>query len=332
VYDVACRLRKLLAERTKADVVMTTQDPSLLFAIPGTDVLANHRSRLLLTSPPYDLEDPVVGVNLRWYLANSLLRRPGPGRKKIAPEKTVFVSLHADSLHPSLRGAMAYVPGERFLRERYGKTGADFAAYREFREQPVVSFNKKERVFSEGASAALAGKLVGAMKERGLPIHPFSPVRTHVIRSGREWVPAVLRYNSIPNRVLLEIANLANEDDRALIVTRKFRQRVAESVAAGLLEFFGGERNEELSAPVLADRRGATKGNRSGEGVEAADMPASRMSSPQRGARPAPPEPPFGPQPDLYGPWEIYGPMPGAGSFQAPPPSKKSPRRGSKRK
>jgi hypothetical protein len=131
----------------------------------------------------------------------------------------------------------------------------------------------------------------------------------------------VLRYNSIPNRVLLEIANLANEDDRALLVTRKFRQKVAESVAVGLLDFFGGEKNEELSAPVLADRRGATKGNRPGEGVEAADLPTSRGSSP-----------PYGPQPDLYGPWEIYGPMPGAGSSQAPPPSKKSPRRGSKRK
>jgi N-acetylmuramoyl-L-alanine amidase len=304
VYDVACRLAKLLGERTKADVVMTTEDPSLRYGIPDRDVLAERRSRVLLTSPPYDLEDPVVGVNLRWYLANSLLKRPGPGRKKIPPERTVFLSLHADSLHPSLRGAMAYVPGERFLRDRYGKTGAAFAVFSEFREQPVVSFNKKERVSSEGASTALAGRLVGAMKDAGLPIHPFSPVRTHVIRSGREWVPAVLRYNRIPNRVLLEIANLANEDDRALLVTRKFRQKVADSIAAGLVDFFGGEKDENGTAPLLAQRR-AEKGNRSGENDVA---PAS-----------APPE--------MYGPWEIYGPMPQASATpgRISSPSKKSP-------
>ena len=27
------------------------------------------------TSPPYELHDPVAGVNFRWYLANSVLRR-----------------------------------------------------------------------------------------------------------------------------------------------------------------------------------------------------------------------------------------------------------------
>jgi N-acetylmuramoyl-L-alanine amidase len=302
VYDVACRLRQVLAERTRADVIMTTRDPALGLSIPDKDRLADHRSRVLLTSPPYDLDDPVVGVNLRWYLANSLLKRPGPGKKRIPPEKTVFLSLHADSLHPSLRGAMAYVPGERFLRDQYGKSGASFAAYREFREQPVVSFNKKERVSSEGASTALAEKLVAAMKERGLPIHPFSPVRTHVIRSGREWVPAVLRYNRIPNRVLLEIANLANEEDRALLVTRTFRQKVAESVATGLLGFFGGEERPRGTAPLLAQRR-AEKEGYSGRVAEAAELPVPR--GPSQSSLPSGHQ-----QPEIYGPWEIYGPMP----------------------
>ncbi len=241
VYDVAVRLRKLLLERTQAEVLMTTRDGFSGWKVIDRDRLAPRKSQVLLTTPPYDLSDPLVGVNLRWYLANSLLHRPGAGKKPVPPERTVFVSLHADSLHPSLRGAMVYVPGERFLRERYGKKGSAFSAFREWKEQPVVSFSRRDRVASEGASTALAAKIVAAMRRNDLQVHPFSPVRTHVIRAGRAWVPAILRYNRVPNRVLVEIANLANDEDRALVVTRRFRQRVAESVAAGLVEFFGGD-------------------------------------------------------------------------------------------
>ncbi len=219
---------------------MTTKDGTIGWTIPDQDRLRARRGQVLLTRPPYALADPAVGVNLRWYLANSLLRRPAADGTKVPPEKTVFLSLHADSLHPSVRGAMIYVPGERYLRDRYGKSGAEYAAYREVREEPVVSFNRKERVASEGASTTLASGLVAALREAGLPVHSFSPVRTHVIRAGREWVPAVLRYNRVPNRALVEIANLGNEEDRALIVTKAFRQALAEALASGLVAFFGG--------------------------------------------------------------------------------------------
>ncbi len=240
VYDVACRLRKILSERTHAEVLMTTRDTALGWKVPERDALRSARNQVLLTEPAYALQDPTVGVNLRWYLANSLIRRPAPDGGKVPPERTVFLSLHADSLHPSVRGAMVYVPGERYLRDRYGKTGPAYAAYREVKEQPVVSFNRKERVASEGASTALANAIIAALRDAGLPVHPFSPVRTHVIRSGREWVPAVLRYNRIPNRVLVELANLGNEEDRALVKTRSFRDSVAESLASAVVSFFGG--------------------------------------------------------------------------------------------
>ena len=189
VYDVACRLRRILSERTRAEVLMTTRDAVLGWKVPERDALRSARNQVLLTEPVYALQDPTVGVNLRWYLANSLIRRPGPDGTKVPPERTVFVSLHADSLHPSVRGAMVYVPGERYLRDRYGKTGPAYAGYREVKEQPVVSFNRKERVASEGASTALANAIVSALREAGLPVHPFSPVRTHVIR-GRPRVGA----------------------------------------------------------------------------------------------------------------------------------------------
>ncbi|MEO8585539.1 MAG: N-acetylmuramoyl-L-alanine amidase [Acidobacteriota bacterium] len=240
VYDVACRLKRILSERTRAEVLMTTRDTALGWKVPERDALRSARNQVLLTEPLYALQDPTVGVNLRWYLANSLIRRPGPDGQKVPPERTIFVSLHADSLHPSVRGAMVYVPGERYLRDRYSKTGPAYAGYREVKEQPVVSFNRKERVASEGASTTLANAIVSALREAGLPVHPFSPVRTHVIRGGREWVPAVLRYNRVPNRVLVELANLGNDEDRALVKTRGFRDAVAEALASAVVNFFGG--------------------------------------------------------------------------------------------
>lgn len=256
-YDVASRLRKVLLETTRAEVVMTTREPEVGWEVPNRDRLPDAMSRVLLTDPPYPLDDPVAGVNLRWYLANAILRRPGPGGKPIPPEKTVFLSLHADSLHPSVRGAMAYVPGERFLRSSYGRGTSFYRRFREVRDEPVVSFTRKERVLAEGASTALAEKLIGAFRRRDLPVHQFRPVRTHVIRSGSEWVPAVLRYNRIPNRVLFELSNLSNDEDRELTLTRAFRQKAAEALADGLVSFFGGAvvgKEEDVPPPASVPR------------------------------------------------------------------------------
>ncbi len=284
VYDVACRLRKVLAERTRAEVIMTTKEPSG-WDTPERDRLPDSKRRMLLTTPPTLLVDPVTGVNLRWYLANSVLRRPGADKKLVPPERTVFISLHADSLHPSVRGAMAYVPGERFLRDRYGKKGREYAVYREWREEPVVSFLKRDRVAAEGVSTRLAERILGAIRDNGLPVHPFSPVRTHVIRGGREWVPAVLRYNRIPNRVLLEISNLGNDADRELTLSRGFRQKMAESIAAGLLDFFGAGSGKLPPAARL--------------------VPAVVTASPKT------PQEPIGPMREPVGPWpERAGPRP----------------------
>lgn len=306
VYDVACRLRKVLAERTRAEIVMTTREPSGWDA-PERDRLRDSKRRTLLTDPPRLLDDPVTGVNLRWYLANSVLRRPGADKKLIPPERTVFISLHADSLHPSVRGAMAYVPGERFLRDRYGKRGKEYAVYREWREEPVVSFLKRDRVAAEGVSTRLAERILGAIRDNGLPVHPFSPVRTHVIRGGREWVPAVLRYNRIPNRVLLEIANLANDADRELTLSKRFRQNMAESIAIGLLDYFGAGSRK---LPPVA------------QAGLAAVAPGRKMPPPNAS------DEPIGPMQEPAGPWpERAGPRrdPIRPSSPVPTPRKRAP-------
>jgi N-acetylmuramoyl-L-alanine amidase len=236
VYDIAMRIKKVLETQTAARVLVTTRDGND-FRVQEADVLPYSRGHAVLTSPPYPIADPKVGVNLRWYLANSLYRQTLKTDKD--PDKVVFLSIHADSLHPSLRGLMAYIPAADMRDGSFSKSGAVYASRKEVQESPAVSFPRERRVESEGLSREVAKQVVAAFQTSGLPVHPFNPVRDRIIRDNGVWVPAVLRYNSIPAKALLEICNLANDQDRALIQTRAYRQQVAQAVVQGLLAYYG---------------------------------------------------------------------------------------------
>lgn len=235
VYDLQLRIRRLLLERTGAEVFLTSRQGND-FDIVDRDVLPYSKDRRVLTDPPYPV-DSGVGVHLRWYLANSLfnrvLRDGGDARK------VVFLSIHADSLHPSLRGAMVYIPGADLRSGRFRKDGTAFAARAEWREQPEVTFTWKERVESEGLSRQLANQLIKALGKKGIATHPFKPVRERIIRQRAAFVPAVLRYNAVPVSLLLEVSNLANVEDRELLQTRAFRETMAEAVIEAILGYYG---------------------------------------------------------------------------------------------
>jgi N-acetylmuramoyl-L-alanine amidase len=243
VYDIAVRTKHLLEQHTQARVVATTRDGDS-FRIAETDVLPVSRGHAVLTTPPYPIEDAAVGVNLRWYLANSVFR------KAASADKVVFLSIHADSLHPSVRGVMAYIPAAALRSDSYGKSGAVYHARREVQEKPRVRFTWDLRVKSEGLSRELAKQMIAAFEEEGLAVHPFKPVREKIVRNGSEWVPAVLRYNEVPAKILLEVCNLANDQDRRQVQTRAFRQKAAEAIVRGLLAYYGQE--IELPTPQVA--------------------------------------------------------------------------------
>lgn len=236
VYDIMVRAMQTLASSTAATVIATTQDGQA-HTVSQRGQLPYSKSHRVLTTPNYQIEDSRVGVHLRWYLANSIYRQAV--EKGGDPDKVVFVSIHADSLHASLRGAMVYIPGAKYRTGTYGKSGAVYASRREVKERPQVSYSSRERVKSEGLSRELASNILGAFHDRGLAVHPDKPVREKVIRSRRAWVPAVLRYNAIPAEVLLEVCNLANTEDRKLMQTPQFRQQVAEAIVGGILSYYG---------------------------------------------------------------------------------------------
>ena len=245
VYDLACRVERLLRAHTRATVVPTVSRRTPC-SDGRSDAVVDSRSARVMTNPPYELDDPVAGVNFRWYLANSVLRRTE--ERGGSEDRTVFVSLHADSLHPAVRGLMVYIPGEKYLKTSFGKSGDLYATRREVREAPRVSFSRRERIKAEGVSRHLAEKIVGAFRALGLPLHAFQPIRRNVIRGGREWVPAILRYNRIPARVLIEVCNLNNPEDRRLLVSRKYREKVAQAIVTALVEFYGGSGSQTVTA------------------------------------------------------------------------------------
>lgn len=249
VYDVACRLKRILENESAASVSMTTKSLKNGFSVANRDALSGASDHAVQTTPAYLLDDAIVGVNLRWYLANSIFRRAM--RRGVPKEKVVFLSIHADSLHPSLRGAMAYIPGATFSTGSFSKKGDIYLTRAEVREQPRVTHSRDEALLAEGLSRELAESIVDSFQNNALKVHPFEPVRDNVIRGGKEWVPAVIRHNQIPTRLLLEVCNLGNPRDRELIKTRKHRQELAQAIYEGLVAFYA---REERSLPTVAER------------------------------------------------------------------------------
>jgi N-acetylmuramoyl-L-alanine amidase len=243
VFDVASRLKRELTTHTAAKVVLTLDEPSKESVPSSGDLLVVNHRRSVLTTPPFLAEDSgetSVAVNLRWYLANSIYRRFV--KSGVSPDRIVFLSLHADARHPSLRGAMVYVPGAEFRSGTMGYQSATYLQFKEVREQPRVTFNGRDRLRSEAVSRNLAGSIVKALKKADLPVQPYKPVREHVIRGREEWLPAVLRGNAVPTKVLIEMVNLNNSQDAALLGRAADRERLAKALVAALSDHFGAKK------------------------------------------------------------------------------------------
>jgi N-acetylmuramoyl-L-alanine amidase len=253
VYDVMSRLKRVLEKRSGAMVRVTTRSKAHGYAIAEDDELEPLQDQFVLTTPRYTLDDSVVGVNLRWYLANSIFARAM--KIGVAKEKVVFLSIHADSLHPSIRGAMAYIPGAQYVTGSYEKRQDVYLARAEVREHPLVRHSEEESLEAEGLSRDLAQSVIDSFDERGLKVHPFNPVRDNVVRDDREWVPAVIRYNLVPTRALIEICNLGNKHDRALLKTQKWREDTAQAIYRGIVSFYADQAQDSAPA-VVASRPG----------------------------------------------------------------------------
>ena len=233
-YDIMCRIKANLEKHTRATVWITTEDTRTGCTTPKRNRIDQSRGRVVLTHPPYEIGDPTLGVHLRYYLTNDIiLNRIGA---EVPRSKTVFLSVHADSLHPSVRGAMVYVPS-RYLRptKPYTVGRRDIKGFAEFQAHPTIRLGTDFKARVEASSRHLAGSIVGSLERNEIAVHPNEPVRDRVLRGrGRPWVPAVLRYTAAGNAVLVEVCNLGNAEDRELILQHEWREDFARAVVEGL--------------------------------------------------------------------------------------------------
>jgi N-acetylmuramoyl-L-alanine amidase len=252
VYDVACRLKQMLETETSATVVMTLEDRKTGCKPSTGDKLVANQQGTILTTPAFLAQEEgeaKIGVNLRWYLANSVYRKALKAGRN--PDRIVFLSLHADSRHAGLRGLMVYVPGAGYRTRTYGSDTGTYRKYKEVREKPTIRFSKKDRVRSEAVSRKLADVIVKSFRKSGLPVQPYQPVRNKVIRGKQRWVPAVLRGNAVPAKVLVEMLNLSNREDARLLASAKTRERLARALQSSLFSYFG-ERRAGAAATTAA--------------------------------------------------------------------------------
>jgi N-acetylmuramoyl-L-alanine amidase len=238
VYDISMRVRRLLEQETEAQVSSTIRYPGLGFK-SREDIRTPSHAAEILTSPPFavDGESPsAVNVHLRWVLANDLFA--SFRKAKGDAQKTLFLSFHADSLHPSARGSMVYVPGASLVPSSFALGGAKTGRVAEARRSSRVAFTGREKLQGEARSRQFSETLLKALHRDRIPIHANRPIRNVIYRGGGKWVPAVIRYSTGATKALIEVANLTNEEDAANLRDPDFRERYAAAVVNAIRAYY----------------------------------------------------------------------------------------------
>jgi N-acetylmuramoyl-L-alanine amidase len=243
-YDIMCRVKSQLERHTRAKVWPTIKDHSRGFVIPNRDRLRQDRDQSLLTRPPFDLAsysqgERQVPIHLRWYLGNDIIRQQIKGGAQ--QSKMVFLSIHADSLHASVRGAMVYVPSRHMRPDSYSVKHRSIRRYQEYRNHPDLQLSSRFKSRAEASSRHLAKQILKAIGESDLAVHPYKPIRDRVMHGRRSYVPAVLRYSMAQHAVLVECCNMGNAADRKNLRSQVWREQLARSIVAGLAAAFAGE-------------------------------------------------------------------------------------------
>ena len=242
VYDVACRLKRILERESAAEVFLTLEDRENGCTPSDASPLKANLQGTIATSPPFLAREngleTRIAVNLRWYLAKPVYRKAL--KDGTDSNRVVFVSVHADSRHPSLDGLMVYVPGADYRTRTYGHTSKTYLKYAEVREKPTVRFSKKARIRSEAVSRKLGQAIVAGFRKESLAVQKNQPIRNRIVRGRRNvFVPAVIRNNEVPASVLVEVGNLGNSGDAKVLSGAEGRERMARALARGLFAYFG---------------------------------------------------------------------------------------------
>lgn len=242
VYDIMLRMKKSL-ETQGYKVHPTIKDPNQ--SQPRKKLKTEDRDEILLVHPAYQLLDSGVGVNFRVYLANYIYKKL-VAQKKVPKENIIFLSLHGDARHESLRGAMVYYPDSRLRMKVFGLRNKIYRKRKEYKRR--IWFPQKENRLSAEVSKAFGQTIIQTLKASNVLIHKPQPLRSYHYRNGHRTLPAILRYSKVPTSVLVEVANLTNTQDRRAILKSKNRQKIAESLVQSIDNHF----KKKISLQVAA--------------------------------------------------------------------------------
>ncbi len=93
---------------------------------------------------------------------------------------------------------------------------------------------------SQARSMNFARNYITQSRKNKIPVHRQKPIRTVIFRNPTTpFVPAVLKYNRVPTRCLVEVCNLNNVRDRELLKNYRFRQKVADAFVASVYQTYG---------------------------------------------------------------------------------------------
>ncbi len=238
VFDIAMRVQRLLTQHTDAQTHCTVDFPGLSSKIRD-QITSPTRASLVMTNPPIANDgeySSATSVHLRWVLANDLF----VSNPKQNATKTLFISFHADSLHPLSRGTMVYVPGASKVPSSFALGARRTLNVAQARKGARVAFTERERIQGEARSRLFANQVLKALRKKGIAVHANRPVRNVIHRGRRSYVPAVIRHNVAATKILLEVVNLTNEEDARNILDPQFRERYAEALVEGIRTFYKG--------------------------------------------------------------------------------------------
>jgi hypothetical protein len=128
---------------------------------------------------------------------------------------------------------MAYAPGARYRAGNHRVRGSVYRRHEEY-DTRAISFTRKDRLRDEKISSKLGEAILEGFRQEELAVHDNRPLRTHIVRKlrrgRRPWrgVPAVIRGNAIPTKLLVELVNPAG------------RERMARALVYGLDAYYGG--------------------------------------------------------------------------------------------
>ncbi len=240
-YDIAIRIKRLLETTTQARVYITMLDKSDGEKPSNEKRFRHDDDEVVLTSPNYAPNNTRVSANLRWYLANDIYRKERAlGTKE---DLMLFASIHCDALYEKLRGTMVYVPGAAYREENESPpSDGIYNNFKEAREHRSVKFTRAELRRDEALSRSFAMTFLGALQRHDpqIAVHRTSdPIRNVIQRTRtKRYLPTVLRNTLIPTKVLIETANLKNDEDRDRLSDPEWRQWYAEAFVDAVQKHF----------------------------------------------------------------------------------------------